>query len=130
MKTKIIITIEAITIAILVGTVIFLTISDKADIKGLEDKVNFLENALAQKNLEYEGLSEITNSLTEQYDGIDNLIKACIQSSNDMNASYNLLKKEYESLAIQYYSSDDDFLEKENEILRKEIELYKQSEKQ
>ena len=57
---------EAILVGILAVSLVYLittyeNLEDKSTIEGLEDKVDFLENALGQKNLEYEWLSEITD---------------------------------------------------------------------
>ena len=91
-------------------------------------KIDFLENELVTKNLEYD-IKEQQNEISCKNPDMDKMIDACIQSSNNMNSAYTLLKKEYESLTAKYYASDDDFLIKENEILRKELDLYQRSEK-
>jgi len=70
-NTKTVIVTEAILLGILAATIIFLVVSyetpeEKAEIKGLEGEIEVLETELAQKNLEYNWLSEITGSLLKE----------------------------------------------------------------
>jgi len=111
---------QIMLVPILVISIVLLVVIYEASEEKIETK---------ELKTEIESSSLVMKS-NEEWERINSLISACVQSSNDMNASYNLLKKQYEELSVKYYSSDDDYLEKENEILRKEIELYKQSERE
>jgi len=102
----------ATAVIIMVGLTAFVLVNTYAEIVELETKVKYLQDELSSGDT-----------------AIYQLVDACVQSSQDMNAAYNLLKKQYESLSIEYYASDDDYLIKENEILRKELALYQQTEK-
>lgn len=113
---------------ILISIIIVIIIITSIQIYDDNLKIISLENELVTKNLEYD-IKDQQNEISCENPDMDKMIDACIQSSNNMNSAYNLLKKEYESLTAKYYASDDDFLIKENKILRKELDLYQRSEK-
>lgn len=68
-KIPLLMAILGIALVLVVGGFIIMNIlysEEKVDVKELEDKIEFLEAELAQKNLEYEWLTEITDSLVKE----------------------------------------------------------------
>ena len=91
-------------------------------------KIDFLENALATKNLEYEWLKEITDSLLNGSDFNENLesrLQSEIQSNQEMSQMIGDVINVCNEKLEDAYNTTNEKLKKENQVLQKALSKYR-----